>query len=754
MKKLFLLITVLFVSIIAHAQMGYWCDSTWIELMPITEKCYIEKNGVDSSRVKEFVTRKETVNMDMSYCANLRITPSGDSVFVLPEITLKLKSCCALNSILKQIPQNMSIKSETPTGIYTFVYPVKTDVEVLEAIGKLSRFEEVEWCEPNMLIQIHYHNTLYSQQYYLKNTGQNGGTAGIDINAEAAWQLVTGSSNITVAVIDSGVEKNHEDLSGNVLDGYTVTDVNGKGEPITTYSDYGHGTACAGIIGAKNNTIGIRGVASGVKLLPINISPVFDGFYLNKDSIANAIRWAYNRADVLSCSWGLSSQSNNITSAINEAATLGRNGKGCIIVFSSGNNCGNVSYPATLSNVLAVGAIDNQGNIWNYSNTGSSLDLVAPSGDGNNHSDIVTTDMTGSNGFVNGNYNSHFSGTSAACPQVAGVAALMLSINPYLPESRVRSILQNTATDLGTTGKDNTYGYGLVNAGAAVQQAKNEKPPYSIHKTYISENEIICSISAPSYYTFEWTILTGNMTNLVSGYPLSNQCTVTKSTSGMPTGMLMCKIKSGSVVVYTTVTNLNISDDATFHQVACSFYGVGHPAIPTTSITSGGQAKYVHQGCRVYLYNEVLCFHNASYTGMTPDDWYVTNDHIEFELPYGSGGIPFVVNLKDSYGNLKYYYTFFTYSNNGKALSIDPINTSSYNVSLNFDKTENNGNERPFVNADWLLEVYNTQKALKVYSATVLGNKTTIDTSGWEQGSYIIRAVVGEEVYTEKLMIK
>src|SRR5690625_1795675 len=138
--------------------------------------------------------------------------------------------------------------------------------------------------------------------------------------------------------------------------------------------------------------------------------------------------------------------------------------RGSQVIFSAGNGHSSVSYPAKINGVITVGAIQNNGDIWSYSNTGSSMDLVAPSGDINLAGDVVTTDRMGGIGYGSGNYTTHFGGTSAACPQVAGVVCLMLSVNPGLYEYQVRNILQETAIDMGATGFDNTYGYGRVDA--------------------------------------------------------------------------------------------------------------------------------------------------------------------------------------------------------------------------------------------------------------------------------------------------
>lgn len=118
--------------------------------------------------------------------------------------------------------------------------------------------------------------------------------------------------------------------------------------------------------------------------------------------------------------------------------------------------------------MITVGAITRNGTLWNYSCRGPEMDVVALSGDVNNFGDIRTTDVMGASGVNAGNYSTTFGGTSAACPQVAGVAALMLSVNPNLTETNVRTIIQQTATDMGPAGFDNDFGFGRLNAEQAI----------------------------------------------------------------------------------------------------------------------------------------------------------------------------------------------------------------------------------------------------------------------------------------------
>jgi hypothetical protein len=173
--------------------------------------------------------------------------------------------------------------------------------------------------------------------------------------------------------------------------------------------------------------------------------------------------------------------------------------------------------------VITVGAIDNNGSLLSYSNTGSSMDLVAPSGStaslpftlSNPYDGIRTTDRMGSSGFNSGNYTS-FNGTSAACPQVSGVAALLLSVNSNLTESQVTDILQSTATDMGTTGFDNSFGYGRLNACAAVNKA------LATTLTIIGDAEVCTTSNAytvstlPSSYSVSWSITPSNIASVNS----------------------------------------------------------------------------------------------------------------------------------------------------------------------------------------------------------------------------------------------
>ena len=332
---------------------------------------------------------------------------------------------------------------------------------------------------------------LFKDQWALENTGQNYGTRGVDIKAKEAWQITTGF-NTKVAVIDGGIQKDHPDLESNLEPGY---DAQTNSYPARLYIDRetfsSHGTSCAGIIGSiKDNNKGIAGIAPSSRLIPVSID--FDNS--TADKFADAINWAWkNGADVISNSWGGGSPSEIETDAINNALTYGRKGKGTVVVFASGNeNEKEIPFPSNSDpRILCVGAIDRYGkrSLWNYvrknghwyregSNYGPKLDVVAGG------TDIVTTNWKSS-------YDSLFGGTSAAAPFVAGVAALVISVNPDLTVTEVTDIIEKTAQKVGYYTYENDYendrsngtrndrlGYGLVNAYEAVLLAQS--PDYDI----------------------------------------------------------------------------------------------------------------------------------------------------------------------------------------------------------------------------------------------------------------------------------
>lgn len=301
------------------------------------------------------------------------------------------------------------------------------------------------------------------------------------IKAKQAWKCVHGSQAIKIAILDEGVDTKHEDLRHAIAGGYDGCDNDNFQEPNAWD---GHGTACAGLAAATpNNLKGIRGVAGGCSLLAVRIAysnGPDSGWVTGNSWIARSVDWAWQHgADVLSNSWGGGAPSNAIILAFERARTLGRQGKGCVIVVAAGNGSGAVSFPATLPNVLAVSATNEKdefktktssdGEYWWGSNFGPEVDISAPGV----HN--YTTDITGAGGYnPAGHYYSKFNGTSSSTPLVAGAAALLLSANPGLTEARVRQILCSTADQVGpypyVNGRNDRYGHGRLNVHAAVRK--------------------------------------------------------------------------------------------------------------------------------------------------------------------------------------------------------------------------------------------------------------------------------------------
>ena len=419
-------------------------------------------------------------------------TFEGIPFFPTGEILIQTKKNVTINEVIALVNKKVSLVKTKNHNRY--VLNVKDWNDIFSVSNIIYQSGLVEYCEPNMITEIIklQADPLYDEQYYLNNTGQFSGTPGIDINAPEAWDITTGMADIRVAVIDDGVE-NHEDINGRVLQGFTPSDPTGFGAPVAqlppaNLTTIGHGQSCAGIIAASHNALGIRGIIPSADIVPVNI---FEDWYIytnpstgvqsvryreSYQDIADAIDFAWNNADVLSNSWayGTDTQlSSDIVQAIGRAITQGRNNLGCPVIFAAGNSGNNVRFPSNVNGVITVGAIDNDGDIWSYSCTGNSMDFVAPSGNTEGTGDVRTTDRTGALGYVAGNYYDNFGGTSAACPQVAGIAALMLSVNPLITESQVHTFLRNSATDIGASGWDATHGYGLPDAEEALHQVGN-----------------------------------------------------------------------------------------------------------------------------------------------------------------------------------------------------------------------------------------------------------------------------------------
>jgi subtilisin family serine protease len=357
----------------------------------------------------------------------------------------------------------------------------------------------VEFAEPNALQSARFEQVdppddpFFDNQWHLHNTGQGGGTAGADVAALDAWEFGYGYSNIRVVVHDSGVDIAHADLAANTLPGWDFDnndeDASNAGGP--------HGTGCAGVIAAARNGLGVVGTAPGCRIVPLRAAGAHTWA-----TWAETFRWAAGRGDIISCSWTIS-PNNTLTDAIQEVVNTGRGGRGIPVFFATGNDYDDsIGYPASLAETIAVGASTNTDVRAGYSNYGDGLDVVAPSSGGTRR--IETTDVSGANGYntaagAAGDYcraaePNGFGGTSSATPLVAGVAALMLSANPLLTAAEVRSILQSMAVKIDAAhagydgdGWSEEYGYGRVDASAAVAQAAASAP--AILRTGDSANQ-------------------------------------------------------------------------------------------------------------------------------------------------------------------------------------------------------------------------------------------------------------------------
>ncbi|RPH95666.1 T9SS C-terminal target domain-containing protein [candidate division KSB1 bacterium] len=440
------------------------------------------------------------------------------------------------------------VEESAEMGFYRAALP--EDFDEARAVAYFRSLPDVEWANFNYLAHVCYtpNDPLYAYQWHYPR-----------MNLPQAWDLTRGNPNIMVAVCDMGYQFNHEDWAG-------VQTINPRDfiqndyDPTTNVAD-SHGEHVAGtIFAATNNNLGVAGVAPLCKLIPIRCMD--DSGTGTMMQISNAIAWAYQHdAHVINLSLSIrvtgppSDPGPPLSTAINNAYNAGT-----IICAASGNDYQPyVAFPAAYTQCIAIGATGYNDMIAPYSNTGGMLDIVAPGGNmaqdlnSDGYGDGVLSTVRESTGDV----YVFFHGTSMATPHVAGLAALLLSYG--IQANQVRQALQQTAVDLGTTGLDNIYGWGRVNAYAALRYLNSEphqthivprsvklSPPYP--NPFNSSTIIPLEISATTRVELTvYNILAQKVTTLLPSQNLEpGSYTYLWNAQDLPSGVYLIKLSTAS----------------------------------------------------------------------------------------------------------------------------------------------------------------------------------------------------------------
>lgn len=343
--------------------------------------------------------------------------------------------------------QNLGILLDELCVSEEIFYLLKSDLDIEELrkiLSTIPGFLSVELAHTmTPCASVNPNDPYYNQQWNLNS-----------MNLPLAWSVTTGTDIVTIAVIDTGVDFSHEDLSGIFVSGYDFVERDDHPQ-----DEDGHGTHVVGIIAAlTNNNKGVAGVAWGqrVKIMPLRIIGK-DGSGTDFD-FAKAVVHAVDRgAKIINVSLGASG-----SSAVAYAAVRYAYQNDVVLVCAAGNENGPVNYPAAYSETIAVGAVTASGTRASYSNFGPQLDIVAPGGDA--QTPILSTYPVYLHPYAK--YIGSI-GTSMAAPHVTGLIALMIS-QGIVGVENIRNVLRRTAIDLGPSGYDIYYGAGLVDAYRAV----------------------------------------------------------------------------------------------------------------------------------------------------------------------------------------------------------------------------------------------------------------------------------------------
>jgi subtilisin family serine protease len=403
------------------------------------------------------------------------IDQDGSERYFLPdELTVQFRNGVSkerAEQLIREKGSRIIVVQRTP-GYYTVAVPEGGGL--FETIREFTDLDEVLFAEPseagfNDALPYTPDDADFGRLWGLRNIGQtvNGapGTADVDISATDAWDTTKGHPDVIIAVIDTGADLDHPDLEANILPrGTEDWDFSDLGDPVPDDMD-GHGTHVAGTAAGVDNTIGIIGVAPECQIMPLRIN-VKAGMNQNR---ADAINYVTQQASgnptlryVINCSWRTNGDITAIRTAIQNAVN-----NNVLVVFAAGNDNQNTDndpqFPGVYPEVIAVAALDQRDRKATFSNFGGNVDVSAPG------VNIWSSLPDNIHGFLNG--------TSMATPHVAGVAALVWSVDLNLSNEQVRQVIEATCDniDAANPGFVGMLGGGRVNAFRAVLRASSAR---------------------------------------------------------------------------------------------------------------------------------------------------------------------------------------------------------------------------------------------------------------------------------------
>jgi subtilisin family serine protease len=421
-------------------------------------------SAFQKKQIKSILDAKQ--DLSLSRTINQKVQPSPSQIsYSSDHILVKFKSSIPDEYVKATMSSFQISEHKVIPRINVFKIKVPEYSSVQDMLYLMKQHQYVEYAEPDYVAYafvtpndnfFNYQYALYNSGQYIGPPGSPQGQSSADIKATLAWEITKGTEETLIAVVDSGIDLYHPDLQ-NKLESSGRDFVNGDFEAL---DDEGHGTFVAGIIAADtNNNEGIAGVAWNCKLLPVKVlDKTGEGFY---SWIIEGIIWAVdNEAAVVNLSLGGPVGTYSLENAVQYAHQ-----NDVVIASAGGNDGGSVVYPAAYDNYcLAVAATDYNDLRVSWSNPGSEIDVAAPG------ELIISTVPTWY--FPPGSVPYGFaSGTSFSTAHVSGMAALILSLKPWMTADEVMNVIRYSADDVNgdeNPGKDTFIGYGRINMEKAL----------------------------------------------------------------------------------------------------------------------------------------------------------------------------------------------------------------------------------------------------------------------------------------------